>query len=180
MSMRALVQKLTHRWRAEEGSVTVEFVIIVPFVLSIFLMGVDSGVTQLRQAFLYRAVDMAVREVRLGTVNEAESLSKMICARTAMLPNCENAITVEMQPIDTSTFSGLDAPTLCINHEEELTPAIAFNPGAGGQAQELMLIRVCVVTKPFIRLTGFLTALPVNDEGDYVLTARNVFVNEPR
>lgn len=180
MSMRSRLHQLMDRWRGEDGSVTVEFVIIVPFVLSIFLMGVDSGVTQLRQAFLYRAVDMAVREVRLGLINEADSLSELICKRTAMLPKCKEAITVEMQPIDTTSFSGLNDPVLCINREEELTPAITFNPGLGGQEQELMLIRVCVVTDPFIRLTGFLTALPVNAEGDYVLTARNVFVNEPR
>lgn len=171
---------LTRPWRAEEGSVTVEFVIVFPFVLSLLLMAIDSGITQLRQVFLHRAVDVAVREVRLGRVNEADSMADLICERTALLPSCRQNIAVEMQPIDTETFAGLDAPNQCVDRETEITPAVTFNPGSGGQAQELMLIRVCVVADPFIRLTGFITALPVNGDGDYVLISNSVFVNEPR
>lgn len=167
------------RWRAnEDGGVTVEFVIIFPFVLSLLLMAFDSGITQLRHVFLNRAVDIAVREVRLGRVNESDSLSQLICARTAMLPSCLQNITVEMQPVDTTTFSGLAAPTQCIDSESSITPALTFNPGAGDQ--QLMLIRVCVVADPFIRATGFISAMPINAEGAYVLIANSIFVNEPR
>lgn len=179
MSCLARIQRaLARTWRAEGGAVTVEFVIIFPFVLSLLLMSIDSGITQLRQVFLHRAVDLAVREVRLGRTNDADRMSDLICARTAMLPGCRQKIAVEMQPINTETFDGLDAPNQCVDRETEIAPALVFDPGAG--EQELMLIRVCVIADPFVRLTGYISALPMNEDGDYVLVSNSVFVMEPR
>lgn len=170
---------LIRRLRSEDGAVTVEFVIVFPFLLSLMLMAIDSGITQLRQTFLHRAVDLAVREVRLGRINESDAMSALICARTSMLPNCRENITVEMQVINTQTFAGLNEPTRCVNREENLTPAVDFNPGSRGDVQDLMLVRVCVAADPFIRLTGALTQMALNQEGNYVLTSNAVFVNEP-
>jgi hypothetical protein len=167
-------------WRDSAGSSTVEFVIIVPLLLSILLMSVDAGITQLRQVFLHRAIEQTVRDVRLGRVSENDRMSTLICERAAMLPNCRSKIAVEMRPIDTSNFTGLHSPSTCIHSEDEITPALAFNPGAGGLAQELMLLRVCVTVEPFIRWTGVAMALPVNPTGNYVLRVSSVFVNEPR
>lgn len=175
--MRSL-RALTRRWRAEEGAVTVEFVIVFPFVLSILLMAIDAGITQLRQTFLNRAVDVVMRDVRLGRQNESDSIKALICGRTSMLRNCLDNITVEMNPIDTVNFTGLDEPVRCVNRELQLTPQVDFNPGAPGD-QELMLVKVCVVADPFIRITGFISQLPINADGDYVLVSTNVFVNEP-
>jgi Flp pilus assembly protein TadG len=164
----------------EEGAVTVEFVVILPLVLSIFFLGIDAGIMNLRQVFLDRAVDTTVREVRLGLVSEQASMSDLICQRTAMLPSCLSNIAVEMLPVSTSTFEGLSDPIRCIDREENVTPAVVFNPGAGGQAQELMLLRVCVVSEPFLRVTGMLRGVDVNPEGDVVLISKSIFVNEPR
>lgn len=167
-------------WSREDGAVTVEFVIILPLVLSIFFLGIDAGIMNLRQVFLDRAVDIAVREVRLGRVSEQASLSELICQRTAMLPACLANISVEMQPISTSSFDGLEDPVTCIDREEAVTPAVTFIPGSGGAAQELMLLRVCVVSDPFLRVTGLLGGIDVNPDGDLVLISTSVFVNEPR
>lgn len=175
-----LCKRLFRYWRADEGGVTVEFVIVFPFVMSFVLLALDSGVAQLRQTFLARAVDLTLREVRLGNVNQSDSMAALICARTSMVADCRNNITVEMQPIDTTTFAGLNDPLRCVDREQNITPAVTFNPGAGGNAQELMLVRVCVVTNPFIRLTGWAMGIPVNEEGDQILVSTGVFVNEPR
>ena len=172
--------RLLRFWRDSAGSSTVEFVIIIPFLLSILLLSVDAGVTQLRQVFLHRAVDQTVRDVRLGRISESDRMSSLICERAAMLPNCTSNIAVEMRPIDTSTFSGLEIRSNCIQNEGEVTPALDFDPGAGGLAQELMMVRVCVEVEPFIRWTGVALALPVNPSGNYVLNVSSVFVNEPR
>jgi hypothetical protein len=173
-----ILQALTRRWRQEDGAVTVEFVIVFPFVLSILLMAIDAGVTTLRQTFLNRAVDIVMRDVRLGRQNQSDSIKELICARTSMLPNCLQNITVEMQPIDTVNFTGLDDPIRCINREEDLIPQVTFNTGVAG-GQELMLVKVCVVADPFIRITGFVSHLPINADGDYVLVATSIFVKEP-
>ncbi len=162
----------------EKGAVTVEFVIVFPFVLTLLLTSIDAGITNLRQVFLARAVDLAVREVRLGNVSESARMSELICSRTSMLPSCMQNITVEMRPIDTDTFAGLEDPVSCINRELEITPSVVFTPGTG--AQELMLIKVCVAADPFIRLNGFISQMPINASGQYVLITNSVFVNEPR
>lgn len=172
------LQALWRRWRAEEGAVTVEFVVVFPFVLSILFMGIDSGIAQLRQTFLNRAVDMVMRDVRLGRQSQSDSVKELICARTSLLRNCMQNITVEMQPIDTIHFTGLTDPISCIDRELELIPQVTFNPGAPG-GQELMMVKVCVVADPFIRLTGLVNQMPINAEGDYVLVNTNIFVKEP-
>ncbi len=162
--------------RAEAGVSTVEFTIVFPLVLSVLLTSIDAGITQLRQTFLHRAVDLSVREVRLGNVSESARMSELICERTSLLPSCLQNITVEMRPIDTQTFSGLDAPVQCINREQAITPAV-FNTGV---ERDLMLIKVCIVAEPFIRLNAFISQLPINAEGQYILVSNSVFVNEPR
>ena len=173
-------KRLLRRWRAEDGGVTVEFVIVFPFIMSFVLLALDSGVAQLRQTFLARAVDLTMREVRLGNVSASDSMAAQICSRTAMISDCRNSITVEMQPIDTTTFAGLNDPLRCVDREQNITPAVTFNPGAGAAAQELMLVRVCVATDPFIRLTGWALGMPVNENGEQILISTGVFVNEPR
>ncbi|CUX80293.1 MAG: Tad secretion system minor pilin component TadE [Roseibaca calidilacus] len=165
----------------QDGAVTAEFVIAVPFILSLFFASVDVGISMLRQVMLDRAMDLAVREVRLGRVpsDGSVTMAQLICARTALLPDCINNITVEMQPVDTQDFTGLTPAVQCVNRELDLTPAVTFNVGAGANAQELMLIRTCVAAEPLIRMTGFFTSMPINSEGQYVVVSRGVFVNEP-
>ncbi len=175
----SLRERVMRGWRSEDGTTTVEFVVLFPLLFSVFVLAVDAGIMQFRQVVLHRAMDMAIREVRLGRITESDTMSGLICARTAMLPNCLDRITVEMRPIDTASFTGLDTPLTCVDLEEELTPYVEFNPGSGGAAQELMLVRVCVVADPFVRLTRVLTGVPVNPEGNAVLHTRGIFVKEP-
>lgn len=178
---RHIMPNALRKWvRRQDGNVTVEFVIVVPFLLSLFFASVDAGITMLRQVFLDRAVDIAVREVRLGNLSESDSLAQEICSRTSLIADCGQNITVEMVPIDTTNFAGLTDPIQCVDRELGITPAVAFNPGAGGSAQELMLLRVCIAADPFIRLTGYLSSMPINADGEYVLVSRGVFVNEPQ
>lgn len=170
---------LRRAWRSEGGATSVEFVIVFPLMFTIFLASVDFGVTMLRQVMLDRAVDSAIREVRLGRISSDGStqLSDLICQRSALLGNCSANIAVEMQRMEPESPVGLNAPFQCINEEQEITPALNFNAGA---SHDLMIIRVCVTANPLIRLTGWFTGLPINESGDYQLTARGVFVNEPR
>lgn len=178
----SILSKVLRQWaQRQDGNVTVEFVIVVPFLLSLFFASVDTGLTMLRQVMLDRAVDLAVREVRLGRVpsDGSVTMAELICARTQFLPNCEQSIAVEMLPVNTSDFAGLDAPIQCVDRELGINPAVTFNPGAGGGAQELMVIRVCVAADPFIRTTAYLSAMPLNQDGEYVIVSRGIFVNEP-
>ena len=167
---------------SDDGAATVEFVILFPLVLTMMLGAIDLGITMVRQVMLDRAVDVTVRDVRLGKVgtNGSERMSDLICANSIMLPNCANNITVEMMPVNTSDFTGLDGPFPCIDDQQEITASVTFNPGAGGAEQELMLLRICIVAEPFLRVTGLFSGMDINPDGKLVLTSRSVFVNEPR
>ncbi len=173
------LRSLFRMLRADDGAATLEFVIIFPLMFSIFLASVDAGVTMIRQSMLYRAVDIAIRQVRIGNIPDDGSvtLAELICANSRLLPNCTQNIAVEMQRIDGTNTASLSAPFQCIRAEEPIQPALEFTNGA---SHDLMIVRVCVTSNPFIRMTGYMTSLPINAEGDYQLTARAVFVNEPR
>lgn len=175
--------RLTAMWRrfrdSEAGTSTVEFVICVPLVLAFLFSAADFGMVMLRKVFLDRAVDIAVRQVRLGNVNATQfnDFKQMICDNTFLIGDCVNAMAVELRPVDTLTWSGLDDPAQCVNRSADIAPVTAFIPG--GVAQELMLIRVCAVVDPFIDMTGLVLGMPEDDSGGFFLVSRAAFANEP-
>jgi len=165
--------------RAETGASIVEFVLMVPLVLSLLFSAIDFGVMMLRQVYLDRAVDMAAREIRLGqNVGTPHQFRQRICNRTFMVRDCMESIAVELRPINTATWAGLHEPAQCVNRDAEIAPLLQFNPGMG--AQELMLIRACMVAEPFIRMTGYVMGMPTDPSGRYAVVARTAWVNEPR
>lgn len=164
---------------ADAGSATVEFAIAVPLVLSLLFSAIDFGAVMLRQVFLDRSVDLAMRQVRLGAVdaNGHADLRRQICAGTLLIADCENVLTIEMRPLDTTTFAGLDAPAQCVNRAQAIAPVLSFDPGAG--RQELMLVRVCAVVDPFIDATGLILGMPRDASGGYHVVTLAAFANEP-
>lgn len=165
--------------RRDDGSATVEFVIAVPLVLTFLFSAIDFGAVMLRQVFLDRSVDIAVRQVRLGAIdaNGHQQLRQMICDGTILMPDCINTISIEMRPVDTQTWIGLEGPAQCVNREEDIQPILEFDPGAGGQ--ELMLLRVCVAVDPFIGGTAMVMGMPRDASGAYHAVSVSAFANEP-
>ena len=174
--LRALLRRFA---RHDSGSATVEFVIAVPLVLSLLFSSVDFGVVMLRQVFLDRSVDMAVRQVRLGNVpqNGFAAFRTMICDNTFMIPDCESTIAIEMRPVDTTTWANLTTPAQCYNRVQDIAPTLQFTPGSG--QQELMLIRVCIVADPFLQITGLVLGMPQDASGGYNIVSHAAFANEP-
>lgn len=165
--------------RDESGTTTVEFVIALPLVLAFLFSAIDFGAVMLRQVFLDRAVDIAVRQVRLGNVTGAnqQGFRQMICRNTFMIGNCEDSLAIELRPIDTTTWAGLNQPAQCRNRAQDLNPVLTFNPAAG--QQQLMLIRVCAVADPFITMTGLVLGMPRDASGGYFIVSNAAFANEP-
>ncbi|WP_323034759.1 pilus assembly protein [Pararhodobacter sp.] len=171
---------LIQRYRTQEaGTATIGFVIAVPLVLSILFTAIDFGAVMLRQVFLDRAVDISIREVRLGNVpsNGIATLRAAICARTILIGNCEASLTVELRPIDTQTWAGINDPVQCINRSANIAPTVVFNPSAGNQ--DLMLVRVCASADPFITFTGLVLGLGQATTGDFHIVSIGAFTNEP-
>ncbi len=84
--------------KADDGVVTVEFVIIFPVFFTFFLMTVENGIISFQHFRLERAVDLTVRDIRIGTIQNptrAEMLEE-ICDRAGSIPSCETELEIEL------------------------------------------------------------------------------------
>lgn len=164
---------------SEDGSATVEFVILFPIIFALFVTSVDFSLQMLRQVFLDRAVDLAVRDVRLGLIDTSalDNFKQRICANAALTPNCLQTVTVELRPVGLNEFATLNPTARCVDRANNVSPMLSFTPG-GGQ-QELMMIRACTVSNPFIVANGFIFGNPRGPNDDFMAASMGVFVNEP-
>jgi hypothetical protein len=164
--------------RREDGSSTIEFVILFPLFFGLLASTIEAGIFMTRQVMLERAVDLSLRSLRLGTMEDpsADTLREAICAETVVIQDCRTVLLLELRRIDTTTWDGLETPAQCVNRDEEIQPVTQFTPGA---SNDLMMVRACVVVDPIVPTSRFAMALPRDPSGGYRLLASSVFVNEP-
>lgn len=160
-----------------EGGMSVEFVIIVPFIFSAFMFTFEVGWYMTQQMMLYRGTDMAMREVKLASAPITnDAVRSRICEAAVILPDCGNKLFIEMQPVRGGVFP--DRANRCVDSSGSSTPVARWEPG---RPQELVMVRVCHVTRPIFPGAGIGAALlsrsPV--AGHVALTAFAAFINEP-
>jgi hypothetical protein len=173
-----LCRRLRRRLRREDGNATVELVLLLPVYVAILFTGIEAGLLMTRQVMLERAVDLSLRDLRLGQMEDpsAARLRDAICANTVVIRDCQNALLLELRPIDTTSWAGLDDPVACVNRDEPIQPVTQFHTGGENQ---LMLVRACVVLDPVIPTSTLALALPRDPSGGVRVLAESVFVNEP-
>ena len=100
--IRTLAKILRLFRRSEEGSATVEFVLVFPMFMVLFTSAFEAGLMMTRHVMLERGLDMAVREVRLntGAAPSPDQFKEMICEGAGIIPDCMNNLKLEMRPID--------------------------------------------------------------------------------
>lgn len=168
--------------RDQSGNGTIEFVLILPAFIAIFLSTFELGMLMSRQVMLDRGLDMAVRQVRLGLVIEDEDTSlhdaikAQICANASLIPNCLNEIRLEMQPINPRAWSIIPDAVDCVDRDDPGQPARNFVAGVSNQ---LMILRACALFDPYFPTTGLGAALPRMSGGAYGLISVSSFVIEP-
>lgn len=164
--------------RREDGNATIEFVLLFPALITVFLMVVETGVILIRGTMLDRAVDISMRELRLGTLSPMthDGLKQSICDNSLIIQNCGDVILVELRPISTATWTPLEGATTCVNRSEEVQPVLDFVPGL---QNEMMLVRVCAVFDPFFPTGQLAAQIKMDDQGGYALVAMSAYVNEP-
>ncbi len=164
--------------RREDGNATIEFVLLFPALITLFLMVVETGVLMTRGVMLDRAVDMSMRELRLGTLTPMTpaGLRSSICKNALIISNCQNVLTVELRPISTTTWTPLTGATSCVNRDANIKPVLDFHPGI---KNEMMLVRVCAIFDPFFPTSGLAAQIKVDNSGGYALVAMSAYVNEP-
>jgi hypothetical protein len=124
-------------------------------------------------------MDLAVREIRLSTGDapQHEEIKALICEEAAIIPDCRNALRLEMRARDLRDWSDLPREIDCTDRALPVTPVQAFTNGA---ENELMVLRACAKMAPIFPMTWFSDALSRDTAGDYAVVTLSAFVQEPR
>jgi hypothetical protein len=175
-----LGRRLRRLWRREDGTATIEFVIFVPVVVTIFMASVESGFYMIRHVMLERGVDLVMREFRLGHLGSVthDELRDLICEATPIMNDCQSILKVSLEPINTASWTMPVAPATCVDRGGTIDPPPPiYVPGSSNQ---IMVVRVCAVQDPIFPSTGIGLQLRADSQGGYQLVAATIFVNEPR
>lgn len=183
---RAMRQKRRHwlprlwgRAKREDGNATIEFVILFPLFVTILVSSVEIGFITFRHTMLERAVDLTVRDIRLGTGSapQYEDIRNAICDRASVIPDCRDNMKIEMIRMDLRAWTPPPADYDCVNHAEEVQPVRSF---VNGMQNEMMLLRICAMFEPLFPLGGLGRDLKKSsDTGFTAMISATAFVQEP-
>lgn len=164
--------------RETRGAATVEFVLVVVPTFTLFMSAAESGIMSFRHVMLERGVDIATRALRLSSNAPPthEQVRELICANAMVLPDCENALVLEMRRVTKDSWDVITGTPLCADRKEEIQPDSGYVPGL---PDDIMLMRACMKVEPVFPWTGLGLMLPKDANGDYALISTAAFVNEP-
>lgn len=176
---RGLSHRLARFRRDEGGNSTIEFVIWFPLFIFLLLAAIEMSIISVRQTTLERAMDMTVRDIRLGTgtAPQHDDIKNLICDRAVMVPDCKNNLRLEMIQVDPQNFAPPPVVPDCTDQSEEVRPVRSFTNGLDNQ---LMILRACAKFKPYYPLSGIGKELTKDNAGYAAVTATTAFVQEPR
>lgn len=174
-----LLKRCRRFWRAEDGNATVEFAITFPAMITIMLSGLELGFVTLQDSMLERAMDLTVREIRLGTgtAPQHDDIKAAICNYAGVLPDCTDNLRLEMIRVDPRNYVAPNATADCVDHSEATNPVRSF---VNGDENESMLLRACLVFRPVFPTAGMGLQLAKDGAGNAAMTAASAFVQEPR
>ncbi len=180
----ATLKTLLRRFRAsEDGTATLEFVIVFPVFFMFFLMTYENGMISARHVMLERGVDIAVRDVRIGRMANPtrETLRERICDVAGIIPNCTSQLELEMVRRNPRNWAAVDPVVKCIDRGAAVQPVIEFTNGSNN---ELLILRVCARFDPMLPTSGIGKAIADSNtssaaQGSYALVATSAFVVEP-
>jgi Flp pilus assembly protein TadG len=176
--------RIVRRWmlfgREETGTSTVEFVILFPMFMAIFFAAFESGYLMVRNVMLERSVDLAVRQLRLGTPTPPsfDEFKRQICDNAYFVDNCENRVQVQLRPVSMTSWGPLDGNPRCIDVRSTINPADQTQYSVGNN-NELMMVRVCALFQPMFPTTGLGLNMRYDGDGNYALVVTTAYVNEP-
>lgn len=177
--IRNLFSRLRRFRRSDDGSATIEFAITFPSLLFLILSGVELGFVNLQHAMLERAMDMTVRDIRLGTgtAPQHDDIKALICARAGFIEDCDDNLRLEMIQVDPRAWVAPPTDPDCTDQSEDVEPVRSF---VNGQDNELMILRACAKIKPIFPTTGLGASLKKDGAGFFALVSSSAFVQEPK
>ena len=174
-----IFQSIRRFREAEDGNSSIEFAIVIPAFMMILLSTVEMGLITIRQTMLERAMDLTVRDLRLGTGANPQhnEIRDSICERAGFIDSCATSLRLEMVQVDPFNWTAVDATPDCITSVEEVQPVRSFT---NGQSNELMFLRACMKFEPMFPHWGLGENLDKDANGRVSLYASSAFVQEPR
>jgi hypothetical protein len=179
-----LLNTLRRFRRAERGNVTVEFALVFPVFIMILTSSIEMGVITIRQTLLERGLDIAMREVRVGTgANYShDQVRAMICDGAAIFDDCEENLRLEMIPNNPRNYTQLPSTVDCVQHgaggSEALNPVRSFT---AGQSNELVIVLACMLYDPIVPTSQLALERTTDQNGKSALVvAVSAFTQEPR
>jgi len=176
-------RRLRRFLRREDGTATLEMMILFPVFMALFVSSFELGTIMLRQTMLDRAIDMTVRQIRIGAVANVDhdTIKEMICQRTVFLTNCNTELKLEMQVVDPRNWTTMAEDIDCVDQEDYGIPPRRFEAGVDNQ---MMILRACHLFEPFVSSFGLgqevLGEMIPRESGDsYRLVATASYVVEP-
>lgn len=165
----------------EGGNPTIEFVVMTPLIFTIFITAMELGIFSMRQMWLDRGLDIAMREVRLNTASipSHNALKQTICANAGFLPDCVASVKIEMKKTDPRDFSSLDPDADCIDQGLPIASNEKLRNYQSGEEHELMLIRACLKFDPVFPTTGLGFRFAKDGSGQVIMSSKSAFVQEP-
>lgn len=134
----------------ERGTTTVAFVMMMPVVYFTFLWAFELSWLKARHAVLNHSVDLAVRDLRLGSFPDISGaqLVDQICGYGGDFlggQDCGSNIRVALVEVSTNVWSIADDLRQCQNRSATVSPVIYFDPAT---ENSLMLLHVCLLVDP--------------------------------
>jgi hypothetical protein len=167
--------------RKEDGQVAIEFVVMVPLLFTIFMTSIELGIFSMRQMWLDRGLDIAMRQVRLNTssIPSHSALKQTICTNAGFLPDCMQNVKIEMKITDPRNFEALEPIADCTDQTLPIASNELLRNYQSGEEHELMLIRACLKFTPVFPTTGLGFSFAKDGSGQVIMTAQSAFVQEP-
>ncbi|MFT5066591.1 MAG: hypothetical protein ACJAWC_000383 [Yoonia sp.] len=178
-ALKSIARRVTSFRKREDGSSSIELVLILPFYMTMFLMAFEGGRISLNHVMLERGLDMTVRDVRIGNIVDPThaELKEQICEYAGIIPDCLNQLQLEMVRMDVRAWGNeLDGPIRCIDRGLDVQPAVQFT---NGDNNELMVLQLCSLFDPVVPSSGLGKQIPKKSGGGYALAASAAFVMEP-
>jgi len=163
----------------EDGGSSAEFVVLFPLFMLVLSMAIEAGIYMARYVMLDRGVDIAVRELRLGTEDPPtfDEFKTLVCDNVLLIPNCKNLVQIELTRVATTDFAGLAGPARCRDVGSKIDP-FDMTEYSVGTNNELMMVRVCGLYRPMLPTTYL--GLGLQKVGErYAIVITTAFVNEP-
>ncbi|EPX80905.1 TadE/TadG family type IV pilus assembly protein [Litoreibacter arenae] len=165
----------------EDGNATIEFAILFPVFMLIFMSIFEIGMLMTRYMMFDRALDVAVRHVRLAEDRSftQDQVKQLLCSQTVILRNhCLEDLMLEMVRLDEDDQNWVfptDA-TPCRDLSQEVQPATAHVTGEGN---DVIFVRACMSIEPFFPTAALGEYLTRDSAGRLNMIAMSAFSVEP-